>query len=87
MGDSLFNIYPSENKTALDLLKMGHSVQTKPYSGIVGEYVAAINGQKETPGKNFWVMYVNGLLSKVGADIYKPNNKDYIEWKLEVIKK
>jgi hypothetical protein len=86
MGDNLFNIYPSENKTALDLLKMGHAVETKPYSGIVGEYVATINGQKETPGKNFWVMYVNGKQSTIGADTYKPVNKDYIEWKLETIK-
>jgi hypothetical protein len=86
MSDSLFNIYPSENKTALDLLKMGHKVETKTFKD-AGEYVTAINGQKEKTRKNFWAMYVNGKQSTVGASTYKPADKDFIEWKLEVIKK
>lgn len=85
MGDNLFNIYPSEQKTALDLLKMGHQVETKTFKG-AGEYVISINGQKETTGKKFWAFYLNGAQSNVGAETYKPVNKDYIEWKLEIIK-
>jgi hypothetical protein len=85
MGDNLFNIYPSENKTALDLLKMGHKVEIKTFKD-AGEYVTAINGQKEEKGKKFWAFYLNGAQSNVGASAYKPVNKDYIEWKLEVIK-
>lgn len=85
MADSLFNIYVSENKTALDLLKMGHTVETKTFSG-VGEYVIAINGKKEDSGKNFWAFYVNNKQTTEGAAIYKPKDKDFIEWKLETIK-
>lgn len=85
MADGLFNIYLSENKTALDLLKMGHTVETKTFRGI-GEYVTSVNGQKEDTGKNFWAFYVNNKQAIEGASTYKPVDKDYIEWKLEKIK-
>jgi Domain of unknown function (DUF4430) len=85
MADSLFNIYPAENKTALELLKMGHQVETKTFSG-AGEYVVSINGKKEDTGKNFWAFYVNNKQATEGASTYKPKNKDFIEWKLEIIK-
>ncbi len=85
MADSLFNIYVNENKTALDLLRMGHTVETKTFSG-VGEYVTAVNGKKEETGKNFWAFYVNNQQATEGAAIYKPKDKDFIEWKLEAIK-
>lgn len=84
-GDQLFNFYADENKTALDLLKSGHQVETKTFSG-VGEYVTSINGKKENAGKNFWALYVNGQQSQVGASDYKPKNGDKIVWKLEEIK-
>ncbi len=86
MADSLFNFYKEENKTALDLLKMGHKVETKTFSG-VGEYVISINGKKEDTGKNFWSFYVNNQQAQEGAATYKPKDKDFIEWKLEEIKK
>lgn len=86
MADSLFNFYKEENKTALDLLKMGHKVETKTFSG-VGEYVTSINGKKEDTGKNFWSFYVNNQQAQEGAATYKPKDKDFIEWKLEEIKK
>ena len=84
-GSQLFNVYADENKSALDLLKSGHQVETKSFSG-VGEYVVSINGQKENTGKSFWALYVNGAQSQVGASDYKPQNGDRIEWKLEEIK-
>ncbi len=85
LGDNLFNIYPSENKTALDLLKMGHKVKTKTFSGL-GEFVESINDKKAESNKNFWSFYVNGKQAQVGASTYKPKNKDAIEWKLESLK-
>lgn len=84
-GDSLFNIYPSEQKTALQLLKMGHKVETKTFKD-AGEYVTAINGQKEEKAKKFWAFYLNGKQSNVGAATYQVKDKDFIEWKLEGIK-
>jgi hypothetical protein len=71
--------------TALDLLKSSHRVETKTFSG-VGEYVVSIDGIKETTGKNFWALYVNGKQSQVGASDYTPKDKDKIEWKLEELK-
>lgn len=84
-GSQLFNFYADENKSALDLLKSGHQVETKSFSG-AGEYVTSIDGKKEDAGKNFWALYVNGAQSQVGAGDYKPQNGDRIEWKLEEIK-
>lgn len=84
-GDQLFNYYVDENKTALDLLKSGHEVETKTFAG-VGEYVTVINGAKESPGKNFWALYVNGAQAQTGASDYKPKNGDKIVWQLEEIK-
>ncbi|MEK7617557.1 MAG: DUF4430 domain-containing protein [Patescibacteria group bacterium] len=84
-GDQLFNFYADENKTALDLLRSGHSIETKTFSG-VGEYVISVDGKKEDTGKNFWALYVNGEQSQVGASDYKPKDKDKIVWKLEEIK-
>lgn len=84
-GDQLFNFYADENKSALDLLKSGHQVETKTFSG-VGEYVTSIEGKKEDTGKNFWALYVNGQQSQVGASDYKPKDGDKIVWKLEEIK-
>ena len=84
-GDQLFNFYADENKTALDILKSGHTIETKTFSG-VGEYVTSIDGKTEDSGKNFWALYVNGTQSQVGASDYHPKDKDKIEWKLELIK-
>ena len=83
MGDQLFNFYVEENKNALDLLKSGHTVETKSFSG-VGEFVESING-KSPEADQFWALYVNGEQAQVGASDYKPINGDNIEWKLEKI--
>ncbi len=84
-GDQLFNFYENENKTALDLLKSGHNVETKSFSG-VGEFVESINGVKADGKKEFWAFYLNGQQAQVGASDYKPKNGDVIEWKVEKIK-
>lgn len=82
-GDDLFYIYPSENKTALDLLKMKHTVTVKTYSGI-GDMVTGIDGQKPD-SKHFWEFFINGKSSNVGAGSYKPVDGDNLEWKLSAI--
>ena len=83
-GDQLFNFYADEGKNALDLLKSGHTIETKTFSGI-GEYVTTIDGKKED-SKHFWALYVNGKQSQVGASDYKVKAGDKIEWKFEEIK-
>ena len=83
-SDSLFNFYADENKTALDLLKTGHKVETKEFAGI-GEFVESINGVK-ADNKHFWEFIVNGKSSNVGASSYEVKDGDKIEWKLSEIK-
>ena len=71
------------NTTALMLLKSGHKVETKNYSGI-GEFVESIDGIMPD-SQHFWAFYVNGKSSNVGASSYVLKSGDKTEWKLEAI--
>lgn len=73
-----------DGRTALDILKTFHSVETKSFGG-VGEYVTVIDGV-DAGTSHFWALYVNGGMSQVGADTYVTKDTDIIEWKLEEIK-
>lgn len=75
--------YGQDGKSALDLLRVGHQVQTKTYSGI-GEFVESIDGA-QPDSKHFWEFFVNGKSSNVGAGGYKTQNGDVLEWKLSTI--
>lgn len=72
-----------EGKTAMQLLKSKHVVETKNYS--FGEMVTSIDGVNPD-ARHFWGFYVNGKLAQVGADAYVTKATDSIEWKLEEIK-
>lgn len=85
IGFQPYLLYADETKTALEVLKIGHNVEVKNFSG-VGDFVIGINGQRAENGKNFWSFYVNGQQAPVGAGDYKVKNGDRIEWKLENIK-
>lgn len=74
-----------EGKTALELLKASHNVETKEFSGI-GEYVVSIDGVQPEPNKAFWAFYVNDKQAEVGAGSYVTKSSDVIEWKLEEIR-
>lgn len=72
-----------DGKTALELLKSSHKIETQSFSG-VGEFVKSIDGV--TPDKDhFWAFYVNGKTSTVGASSYTSKSSDKIEWKLDKI--
>lgn len=73
-----------DGKNALDLLKAGHEVEVKVYSGI-GEFVDGIDGLK-SDAQHFWSFYVNGKQATVGAGSYITKAADVIEWKFEKIK-
>jgi len=70
-----------EGKTALELLKEKHKVETKTYEG-VGELVTSINGKAST-NNEFWIYYVNGRQGEVGAGTYVTKSTDTITWKFE----
>lgn len=76
--------YGQDGKTALEILKIVTTVQTKNYPG-VGVFVQSINGVAPDE-RHFWKLYVNGSESQVGADQVQTKNGDTIEWKLEEIK-
>lgn len=51
------------------------------YIGL-GYFVQEINGRKNTGG-NYWILYINGVYSAVGASQYILKEGDKIEWKYE----
>lgn len=69
-----------DGKTALELLKSHAQFQTNTSS--IGEYVTAINGN-DGGGKKYWLFFVNGKASSVGAGAYITKASDNIEWKLQ----
>lgn len=72
-----------EGRSALELLKQKHEVETDTFDGI-GEFVVSIDGVV-ADDKHFWAVYVNDQLSQVGASEYITKLDDTITWKLEAI--
>lgn len=70
-----------EGKTALEILKDTHQVETQSYEGL-GEIVIAIDGIKPD-GSSYWIYYVNGEQATEGAGTYVTDNDETITWKLE----
>ncbi|MBU7022848.1 MAG: DUF4430 domain-containing protein [Theionarchaea archaeon] len=49
-----------------------------------GGFVTFINGTSQSPSENiYWMYYINGELSQVGAAEYAVQEGDTITWKLE----
>ena len=71
-----------EGKTALELLKSSHKVETQNFSG--GEFVKTIDGIAPTSAQ-YWAFTVNGAESTVGAGQYITKDTDTIEWQLKDI--
>jgi len=69
-----------DGKTALELLKTNATAVTKTSS--IGEYVTSINGN-DGGGKKYWLFFVDGKESSVGAGAYVTKSSENIEWKLQ----
>lgn len=69
-----------EGKTAFDLLKESHQVDSQQYD--FGVMVKSIDG-KASDASKYWLYYVNGEQPSVGADKYETKAGDTIEWRLE----
>ena len=69
-----------DGRTAMALLKANHQVQTKHYD--FGDLVTVIDGQAADSTK-YWILYVDGKPSEVGADALQTKTGQSIEWKLE----
>jgi hypothetical protein len=72
-----------EGQTALALLKQGHRVETKTFSGI-GEFVESIDGVRPPEGY-FWKFFINDQDASVGAGDYVTKKGDLLEWRIEKI--
>ena len=71
-----------QGKTALELLKANHKVETQMFSG--SEFVKSIDSL--TPDSNhYWSFMVNGIESPVGAGQYVTKDGDTVEWQLKAI--
>ena len=70
-----------DGKTALELLKQGHTVEIKTYS--FGDLVTAIDGVSNA-GKTNWTFYVNNTLASESASTYVTKSTDMIEWRYEL---
>jgi len=69
-----------DGKTALDLLKETHKVQTQESS--MGLFVSSID-DTENQSDTFWMLYVDGKYASVGADQLKTKTGEKIEWRFE----
>ena len=69
-----------DGQNALTLLKKSHQVETKTYD--FGELVEVIDGQK-SDATRYWILYVDGAMSQVGADALQTKQGQKLEWRLE----
>lgn len=73
--------YDGQNgKTALDILKNSHQVESQDSS--IGIFVTGIDETKNQDNK-YWMFYVDGQLAATGADQYTTKDGEKIEWRYE----
>lgn len=72
-------------QTVLDIMREkttaeNISFESKEYSGM-GTLITSINGRTNGDRKNYWQYWVNNSKPNVGADAYKLQGGELIEWK------
>ena len=70
-----------EGESALDVLKRTHTVELKHYD--FGDVADSIDGTVGGKDGRYWIFYVNGKMSQVGAGEYKIQPDDKIIWKYQ----
>lgn len=73
--------FGEEGRTVMELLKEYADVETQ--ESALGEYVDSINGIKGGTDGKYWLFYVNGEASTMGATEYQTLDTDVIEWRFE----
>lgn len=74
-------IQAQATESALEVLKRTHTVELKHFS--FGDVADSIDGTQGGDGGRYWIFYVNGKMSDVGAGEYKIKNGDQIIWKFQ----
>ena len=77
LQQKMIEYHGEEGKTAFDILKSSHQVDSKDSS--LGVMVNSIDGVKSTD-KDFWLYSVNGSEPSVSADKYQTKSSDIIKW-------
>lgn len=70
-----------QDENALSVLTRTHNVQTKHFS--FGDVAESIDGNRGGTDGRYWIFYVNGKMSEIGAGEYKVKNGDVVIWKLQ----
>lgn len=73
-----------EGQTALEQLKTVADVETTDSE--YGAFVDSINGLKGDTDNKYWIFYIDGESSTVGAGDYVAKGGELIKWKLEEAK-
>ncbi len=68
-------------QSALAILRDSHAITTKTYS--FGEVVESIDGVNGGQDSRYWIFYVNGKQSAVGAGEYIVKEGDSIIWNFQ----
>jgi hypothetical protein len=68
-------------ESALDVLRRTHTVELKHYS--FGDIADSIDGTQGGANGRYWIFYVNGKMSEVGAGEYHVKNGDTLIWKFQ----
>lgn len=81
IGRKVISYEGIEGKTALELLQSSHETVTKTSS--YGEYVESIEGITGGAEGRYWILYVDGQMSNIGAADLQTKDGQKIEWKFE----
>jgi hypothetical protein len=72
----------NSGQNALELLKTKANIKSKDSE--FGVYVSSIDDIANSEN-GFWMYYVNGQIGEVGADQYKCQDGDKVEWRFETL--
>lgn len=82
-------VSPVDGMTAADALLAAHAAgrltaDVKDFGGELGIFVEALNGLANDPPSNqYWLLYINGVKSAVGASSALVRAGDTVTWKYE----
>lgn len=79
------DIEVKQGESVLDVISRTKKIEIKEYS--FGKLVESIEGTKNGTNNKYWIFYINGEESKVGAGDYKLKQNDKIEWKFKAHEK
>ncbi|MDO8482104.1 MAG: DUF4430 domain-containing protein [bacterium] len=86
IGSTAYFAYVPENSSVLDAMRILTSTTNFTFTGkeypSLGFFVDSINSKKNANGL-YWILYINGKSSDVGASQATINSGDKIEWMYE----